>query len=94
MARHAHEFNCTNCSWFNYPMLSDQMNGNYTIICGNCGHEHYRVIKDGVVTEDRHDKNRPPAEVIHVMKSASQKEKRQVGTISRIREMVAAGLMK
>lgn len=94
MATHAHEFNCTNCGWFNYPMLRDNMFGNYTVKCGNCGHDHYRVIKEGVVTEDRHNKNLPPAEVIHVMKSACSKEKRQLSPIQQLRQMEAAGLVK
>ena len=44
-----------NCGWYNYPPLNDQMTGNYTIICGNCGHKHYRAIVKGVVTSDRHN---------------------------------------
>ncbi|APU88928.1 hypothetical protein Rctr197k_122 [Virus Rctr197k] len=92
MARHAHEFSCTECQHYNYPMLSDQMNGNYTIICGHCQHQHYRVIKAGVVTEDRHNKNLPPAEIIHVMPSACQKEKRELGQVAQLRQMEAAGL--
>ena len=83
MARHTHEFYCTNCSWWNYPMLSDTMDGNYEIVCGNCGHIHYRVIKNGVVIDDkvqeeakwndsRWSKNvdKWSGDTIHVMKSA------------------------
>ena len=92
MARHAHEFDCTNCMFYNYPMLSETMNGNYTIKCGNCGHEHYRVITKGAVTQDRHDKNRGAAEIIHVMPSAASKEKRKLGLIAQFRQTVAAGL--
>lgn len=92
MARHAHEFDCTNCQFYNYPQLDDKMNGNYTIVCGNCGHHHYRVIVNGVVTRDRHDKHKPAAEIIHVMKSASQKERRQLGAIAQLRQREAAGL--
>jgi hypothetical protein len=72
-------------------MLSEIMNGNYTIRCGNCSHDHYRVIKDGVVTEDRHDKTRGPAEIIHVMKSATSKDKRQMGLIAQFRAAVTGG---
>jgi hypothetical protein len=92
LARHAHEFNCTNCGWFNYPMLSDSLSGNYTIRCGHCNHEHYRVILDGVVTEDRHDKARGAAEVIHVMPSACSKEPQKKGLVAQLRELAAAGL--
>jgi len=96
MARHAHEFQCTNCNIFNYPMLSDSMDGNYIIVCGGCDHEHYRVIKDGVVTEDRHDHNRGKfnGDRIHVTKAATSKERRQKGLIQAFREMEMAGLAK
>jgi len=94
MARHAHEFNCTNCNFFNYPMLDDKMNGNFTVICGNCTHEHHRTIVKGVVTEDRHSDKMGMAERIHVMKSASQKEKRKLGIVAQLRQMEAAGLHK
>lgn len=95
MARHAHEFSCTNCNWWNYPMLSDKMDGNYTIKCGNCSHEHYRVIKNGAVTEDRHNSAIDHGDTIHVMKSASFKKKKEDrGMIVRFRETVAAGLAR
>lgn len=104
MARHAHEFQCDgmgtwqsgkeNCGYYNYPMLDDTMTGNYIIVCGNCGHEHYRVIVNGVVTSDRHSKAYKDAEKIWVMKSACQKEKRQLGSIAQFRQIEAAGLAK
>lgn len=94
MARHAHEFKCTNCQYYNYPMLSDRMNGNFTVICGNCNHEHYRHIKNGVVTEDRHNYAADHGDTIHVPKSASSKEQRKLGTITRLREKITAGLMR
>lgn len=94
MARAAHEFDCTECRYFNYPMLDETFNGNYTIRCGNCGHDHYRVIKNGVVTADRHDKYQPAAEVIHVMPSATSKERRQLGAVAQLRALAAAGVHK
>ena len=93
MARHSHEFQCTECYFFNYPMLSDVMSGNYTVVCGNCGHEHYRVLKNGVVTGDRHNTALDHGDTIHVMPSACSKEKRKRGLIAQMRENVAAGLM-
>ena len=48
-------------------MLSDAMSGNYTIVCGNCKHEHYRHIKNGVVTEDRHNDSSDHGDTIHVV---------------------------
>jgi hypothetical protein len=115
--RHQHEFQCTECEWFNYPNLRFNLDGNYVIKCGGpkfdykdgkkvpkpdypsnpdsvCGHEHYRVVKGGVVTEDRHNKNLPICEVIHVMPSACSETKRQLGTIAQLRNMEAAGLLR
>jgi len=96
MARHAHEFSCTNCSWWNYPMLGEDMHGNYTIICGNCGHEHYRAIKSGVVTEERHNNSLNHGDTIHVMPSACFKTKKEEGRglMVKFREMVSAGLAR
>lgn len=94
MASHAHEFQCTECSWYNYPTLRDNMFGNYTVKCGHCGHDHYRVIKEGVVTSDRHDKNMPIAELIHVMPSACQQTKRELSPLQQLRQLEAAGLAK
>jgi hypothetical protein len=76
-------------------MLSEKMNGNYTIKCGNCGHEHYRVVKNGVVTEDRHNHETNHGDTIHVMKSASFKKKKENrGMVVKFREAVAAGLAR
>ena len=83
-----------NCGYYNYPVLDDSMSGNYVIVCGNCGHEHYRVIKNGVVTDDRLDDRLGKAERIHVMKSATQKEKRKLGLVAQLRQAEAAGLNK
>ncbi len=95
MARHAHEFQCTECGYWNYPMLDEGMSGNYTVRCGHCQHDHYRVITSGVVTEDRHSaKYGGVAEVIHVMPSACSKDKRRLGAIAQFRQLVAAGLVK
>lgn len=81
----------SNCGWYNYPMLDEGMNGNYIIVCGHCGHEHYRTIEKGVVTDDRHNSKYGEAERIWVMPSACQKERRKRGLISQFRELVAAG---
>lgn len=31
------------------------LNGNHVLKCPNCGHEHCRVVKDGVITDIRWD---------------------------------------
>jgi len=75
-------------------MLSDKMSGNFTVICGNCGHEHYRYIKNGVVTEDRHNNAANHGDTIHVPKSASSKDKRKLGMVAQFRQNEAAGLSR
>ena len=94
MARHAHEFQCTNCRWYNYPMLSETMDGNYTIVCGNpaCKHHHYRTIKKGVVTEERHSVGEKLCDTIHVMPSASSEKQRPKSKLAEVRELASAGL--
>ena len=93
MARHAHEFQCTECAYYNYPMLDENMSGNYTIRCGKCRHDHYRVIEKGVVTSDRHSQRYDTTDVIHVMQSACQKEKRKLGLVAQFRQFAAVGLL-
>jgi len=82
-----------NCGWYNYPWLDESMTGNYTIICGNCKHEHYRTIVNGVVTEDCHNEKHGTAQILHVLKSQTSPTKRQLGSIAMIRQMEAAGRM-
>lgn len=67
--RRQEEFYCSTagggCGKYFLTFLRDSMFGNYTIECPNpeCpdvktqghGHHHYRVIKQGLVTEDRHN---------------------------------------
>ena len=75
-------------------MLSDKMHGNYTIVCGNCDHHHYRHISGGIVTEDRHNHAADHGDTVHVMKSASYEKKpiEKLGKIAQFRAKVAAGL--
>lgn len=48
-----HEFYCTNCSGYITVKLDTSKNGAHCVHCPNCDHEHFRIIKDGVITEDR-----------------------------------------
>lgn len=34
---------------FNVP----ESDGEFIVRCPNCGHEHFRVVRDGVITEER-----------------------------------------
>jgi hypothetical protein len=49
------EINCHACHKNFVAELDVSINGNYCIECAHCGHEHYRTIKDGAVTESRYD---------------------------------------
>ncbi len=90
------EFQCTNCSQFNYPKMNLTVNGNHKIICGNCDHTHYRVVKDGRITEDRWNNGVGDGETYRVMKSACQKVRRPKinSGVAAIRQAEAAGLHK
>ena len=35
--------------------LDLSLNGNHVLNCPNCGHEHCRVVRNGVITGDRWD---------------------------------------
>lgn len=80
-------FKCTNCGWYNYPQLRDNMSGNYTICCGNCRHHHYRAVRSGCVTEERHSPGYGRPEVIHVMPSACSREPRKRSPLAKLRSL-------
>ena len=43
--------------------INHDLNGNHEIECPRCGHIHYRVIKDGVVTGERYSSGYPTHKV-------------------------------
>jgi NAD-dependent SIR2 family protein deacetylase len=49
------KLDCHNCNGTFSVDFDDTLNGNHIVKCPNCGHEHCRVIKDGVVTGERWD---------------------------------------
>ena len=57
MAREKFQFHCTECSKYFDFLLNTALNGNYRIHCPNCGHIHYRTLKNGDITDTRFDKN-------------------------------------
>lgn len=89
--RIAISFQCTCCGWWNYPMLRDNMSGNYTILCGHCQHGHHRAVVNGTVTEDRHNEKAGSLEVVHVMPSACSEKPRSRGKLSRLRDRLFSG---
>lgn len=44
---------CTNCPHNFIAELDSDINGDHVMLCPWCGHEHYRTIRDGIVTETR-----------------------------------------
>jgi hypothetical protein len=38
-------------------MMNVSLNGNYRIHCPNCGHVHYRSVKNGKITDTRFPEN-------------------------------------
>ena len=47
------DMNCTECHKNFIAQLDYSLDGNHIVECPYCGHEHCRVIKNGVVTGDR-----------------------------------------
>ena len=49
--------------------LDLSLNGNHVLECPNCGHEHCRVVKDGVITSERWAQRNGPT--IHMSQSTA-----------------------
>jgi len=49
------ELYCHNCGKYVQFNVDMSLNGNHVLECPNCGHEHCRVVKDGIITGDRWD---------------------------------------
>lgn len=48
------DMNCTECGKNFIAELDFRIEGNHIVECPYCGHDHYRVIKAGKITEDRY----------------------------------------
>ena len=51
--REAQELHCHDCDRYVQFTLDLSANGNYVLDCPNCGHKHYRVVKNGQVSDAR-----------------------------------------
>ena len=51
----AQEIFCHDCRKYVQFNIDTELDGNHVVICPNCGHEHCRVVKNGVITGDRWD---------------------------------------
>lgn len=49
------ELHCHNCDKYVQFIIDQGLDGNHVIPCPNCGHEHCRVVKNGLITDDRWD---------------------------------------
>lgn len=49
------ELHCHNCDMFVQFDIDTELDGNHVLECPNCGHEHCRVVKNGVITDRRWD---------------------------------------
>lgn len=71
--RREEEFYCDKdgggCGKYFKTYLRESFFGNYTIECPGCKHHHFRVIKEGLVTQDRHNERLGQAEIIMGLKS-------------------------
>jgi len=90
------EFWCGSCRHYLYVKLNTGLEGNHIIICPECGHKHYRLVKSGVITSDRFYEGLAIADEIIPMRSAAvpANERRKRGDIAILREMEAVGLLK
>jgi len=49
------ELHCHECDRYVQFDIDLDLEGNHVLACPNCGHEHCRVVKDGVITGERWD---------------------------------------
>jgi hypothetical protein len=47
------EIHCHECNKYVQFDIDLSLNGNHVLKCPVCGHEHCRVVKDGIITDDR-----------------------------------------
>jgi len=49
------EFYCDQCKSYSLVNIQQDIDGLHIISCGKCKHHHYRIIKDGIISEFRYD---------------------------------------
>ena len=59
------DMNCHHCTQNFIAELDAGIDGKHCVECPKCGHRHYRVIKDGVITGARWDSDNDSSDVIH-----------------------------
>jgi len=58
------EIYCHNCGRYVQFPVDLSLDGNHVLNCPNCNHEHCRVIKKGVITDDRWAQRNGPTYII------------------------------
>ena len=59
MSLEKQEIFCHECGNYVQFDIDVSLNGNHVLKCPSCGHEHCRVVKNGIITEDRWDSRNP-----------------------------------
>jgi hypothetical protein len=54
------EIFCHACQRYVQFDIDLALNGNHVLNCPNCGHEHCRVVRNGVITGERWDRRNGP----------------------------------
>lgn len=67
--RRKEEFYCGECKKYFLTYLRRNMNGAYTVQCPSCGHHHYRVVKEGFVTDQRKNEEANHLDILIGLKS-------------------------
>ena len=81
------EFLCHCDKPYMYLWLNTAINGNYVIKCPYCDHLHYRVVRNGRISDVRHDHQYGNLEKICPVKS--YKEPRIRGKVALFKENVS-----
>ena len=53
------DLHCTNCGRHVVFDMDFDLDGNHEITCPECGHVHYRVVQNGLITEERWNSSMP-----------------------------------
>ena len=65
------ELHCHACQRYVQFDIDVSLNGNHVLHCPNCGHEHCRVVEDGVITDARWDQRNRPTILISTSATSS-----------------------
>jgi hypothetical protein len=49
------ELHCHNCDRYVQFDIDTSLNGRHVLNCPNCGHEHCRIVNNGIISDERWD---------------------------------------